>query len=97
MSYFLQMTDPVQHREHSFDQHPRIPQAPITQFEVHRIPFFGVESGITQADHLLFIGGNQGMKGRVGRIGARTIPTDHQAQLIEPQTELPPRAIAQKV
>jgi hypothetical protein len=90
MGNFLQMTDATQHREYGLHQHPRIPQTSITQFEIRRITRFGMESGVTQDDHLLFIGLNQGMERGIGRIGSSTIPADHQAPLIEQQTELSP-------
>src|SRR5262249_23644499 len=87
MRDLLQMTDAMNHREYSLDQHSGIPQAPLTQFEIGRVTLSRVECRITQDDHLLFIRRNQGMKSGIGSIGASTIPADHQPQLIEQQTE----------
>jgi hypothetical protein len=78
MRNFLQMTDATQHREYGLDLHPRIPQAPITQFEIHWISLFGMESGITQDDHFLFKSLNQRVKGAIRCIRSGTIPADHQ-------------------
>src|SRR5215813_8306246 len=90
MGHFLKMTDAMNHREDGLDQHARIPQAPITQFEIHRISLFGMERRVTEDDHYLFIDGNQRMESGIGRIGAGTIPADDQAPLIEQQTEFAP-------
>ena len=78
MRHSLQMTDVTQHREYGLDQHPRIPQAPIPQFELPWISLFGMESGITQDDHFLFKSLNQRVKGAIRRIRSGTIPADHQ-------------------
>jgi hypothetical protein len=75
---FLQRADATQQREYGLDQHPRILQAPITQFELHWISLFGMESGIPQDAHFLFESLNQRVKGTLRRIRSGTIPADHQ-------------------
>src|ERR1041385_44667 len=77
MGHFLEMTHAMKHREHSFHQHPSIPQASITQFEIPWISLFGMEGRVAEHDHLLFIRGNQRMESGIGGIRARTIPADH--------------------
>src|SRR4029450_392170 len=88
MGHFLQMTDTVNHREDRLHQHARVPETTITQLEIQRIPFFGMEGRVTQDNPLLFIGRNQRRKGSIRRIGPGAIPPHHQTPLIEQQTKL---------
>ena len=83
MGDFFQTTDHAQHRQHSFHQHPRIPQAAITDFEIDWIALFGMEGRITQNNPLVFKSLNQGVKGSIGGVGASTIPGDDQTEVIE--------------
>src|SRR5215510_433594 len=84
----LEMTNAVNHRQHGFDEPSRMPGTAITEFEIGGIPLFGMASGLTQDDHLLLKGLNQGMEGSIGRIGPGTIPRAAQAEVIEQQTEV---------
>src|SRR6266849_1472768 len=90
MQHFLQMTYPRQHRQDRLHQHSRIPEAAVTELEVGGIPLLGMESGITQDNHLAVEGFNQRMEGGVRGISPGTVPGDHQAQLVKEQTEFPP-------
>jgi hypothetical protein len=90
MGHFLQMTDPAYYREHGFDQHPGIPQATSTEFQIGWISNPGMEGRITEYNHFVFEGFDQRMKSRDGRIGAGTIPRHDQPQIIQEYAELPP-------
>ena len=90
MSDFFQMTDPTQHRQHGFDQHPGIPEATITQFEISRIAFFGMKGRITQHDHLFFKEFDHRMEGGIGGIGTSTVPGHDQAEMIEQHAKFAP-------
>jgi hypothetical protein len=47
----LEVADERQHRKHRLDEHPVLPLATRTQFEVGRIALRGMEGGIAQDDH----------------------------------------------
>ena len=49
-----------------------------------------MEGGIAQDNHLLFKLPNQPLKGVIRDIGGGTLPRDHQAPLIEQQTQFAP-------
>ena len=83
MQHFLEMTDPGQHRQDRLYQHSGVPEAAVTELEVGRIPFFGMESGVTQDNHLTIESFNQRMERGVRGIGTGTVPGYHQAPLIE--------------
>ena len=51
MHHLLQMADQRQHREHRLDEHPILPLAALTQFQVAGIPLRGMEAGVAQDDH----------------------------------------------
>src|SRR5262249_33560297 len=88
MHHLLQMTDECQHREHRLHQHTVFPLAALTQFEVARIAFRGMEAGITQDNHPLFNLANKPLKGVIRDIGRVTGPPYDQPPLIEQETEL---------
>src|SRR5262245_8611225 len=88
MQHFLEMTHPRQHRQDRLYQHPGIPEAAVTELEVGRVSFFGMEGGITQDNHLTIESFNQRMESRVRGIGTGTVPGHDQAPLIQQQTEL---------
>src|SRR5262252_3891927 len=48
MHHLFQVADERQHREHCLHQHPVLPLAALTQFEVGRIALRGMEAGVTQ-------------------------------------------------
>ena len=58
----FEMADHGEHREHRLDEHALLPLAALTQFEVGRIAFRGMEGGIIQDDHLFFALANQPLK-----------------------------------
>src|SRR5262247_2722288 len=84
---FLEVADDGQHREHRLYQHPVLPLAPRTQFEVGGIAFSRMESGITQDNHVLFELPNQPLEGIVCDISGGTVPPHDQPPLVEQQTE----------
>src|SRR6267142_2600419 len=88
MQHFLEMTHPRQHRQDRLHQHPGIPEAAVTELEVGGIPFFGMEGGVTQDNHLAVESFNQRMEGGIRGIGTGTVPGHDQAPLIKQQTEL---------
>ena len=59
MQHLLQRTDLGQHRQHGRHQHASIPRATLTQLEIGRVAFFGMDAGITQDGLLLLKGFNQ--------------------------------------
>src|SRR4030095_433008 len=63
MHDLFEMADERQHREHRLHQHTVLPLAALTQFEVAGIPLCGMESRITQDNHLVFKLANQPLKG----------------------------------
>src|SRR5262249_8695111 len=60
--HLLQMADERQHREHRLYQHTVLPLATLTQFEIARIPLRGMETGVTQDNHLFFALSNEPLK-----------------------------------
>src|SRR5712664_654814 len=66
MHHLLQMADECQHREHRLHEHPILPLAPRTQFEIRGIALRGMEGGITQDNHLLLNLLNQPLKRVIG-------------------------------
>ena len=90
MHHLLQMADERQHREHRLYQHTVLPLATLTQFEIARIAFRGMEAGITQDDHALLKLPNQPLKRVIRDIGRGTRPGHHQPPLVEQQTEFAP-------
>lgn len=90
MQHLLEMTDPRQHRQHSLDQHPSIPGTARTELEIGRVTILSMKAGITQNDHLLLKGFNQGMESAIWGIRASTVPGHHQPQVIEQQAQVAP-------
>src|SRR6266567_1372949 len=86
----LEMADERQHREHRLHQHAVLPRAALTQFEIARIALRGMETGVTQDNHLVFALLNQPLKGVIRDIGRGTRPSHDQPPLIEQQTEFAP-------
>src|SRR5438128_2911279 len=60
---FLHMADQCQHREHRLHEHPILPLATLTEFEIGGIALCGMEAGITQDNHALLTLPNQPLKG----------------------------------
>jgi len=90
MHHLLQMTHKREHREHRLHQHPVLPLAARTQFEVAGIPLSRMEAGIAQDDHPPIHLLNQPLKGVVSSIGGGTRPPHDQPPLVEQQTEFAP-------
>src|SRR5215217_30716 len=63
MHDLFEMADERQHREHRLDEHPVLPLAALTQFEVGGIALGGMEGGITQDNHPPIKLLNQPLKG----------------------------------
>src|SRR5215471_9201040 len=51
MHHLLEMTHEREHRQHRLYQHPVLPFAALTQFEVGGIPLRGMEAGVAQDNH----------------------------------------------
>src|SRR5215475_10206028 len=79
--------DKCQHGEHRLDQHPVLPRATLTQFEVGRIALGGMEGGITQDNHMAINLPNEPLKGVIRHIGGGTVPPHDQPPLVQQQTE----------
>src|SRR5215510_5871483 len=82
MHDLFEMADERQHGEHRLDQHTVLPLAALTQFEVGGIALGGMEAGVTQDNHPSVNVSNEPLKGVIGDIGRRTVPSYHQAILI---------------
>src|SRR6516165_8684508 len=63
MHDLLQMADERQHREHRLHQHPVLPRAALTQFQVGGVAFRGMKAGVAQDNHALFNLANEPLKG----------------------------------
>ena len=50
MGHLFHMTHATHHGQHGFNQHPRIPRSPVTELEIRRLTFFGMEGSITPDD-----------------------------------------------
>src|SRR5438876_9577872 len=83
MHHLLQMADERQHREHRLHEHTVLPLATLTQFEIAPIALGGIETGVTQDNHLVFALANQPLKGVIRDIGRDTRPSHDQPQLSE--------------
>src|SRR5713101_107568 len=83
----LEVADERQHREHRLHEHTVLPRATRTQFEVSRIALRGMETGVTQDNHLFFALSNEPLKGVIRDIGGGTRPPHDQPPLIEEQAE----------
>src|SRR5215831_13339165 len=81
------VADERQHREHRLHQHPVLPFAALTQFEVGGIALRGMEAGVTQDNHPSVHVLNEPLKGVIGDIRGGTRPPHDQPPLIEQQTE----------
>ena len=90
MHHLFQMADERQHREHRLHQHPVLPLAALTQFEIARIALSGMETVVTQDNHLVFALANEPLKGVIRDIGRGTRPSHDQPPLIEQETQFPP-------
>src|SRR4029450_1195372 len=51
MHDLFEMADERQHREHRLDEHPVLPRAALTQFEVGGITLSSMETGVAQDNH----------------------------------------------
>src|SRR2546427_7902710 len=90
MHHLLQMADERQYREHRLHQHTVLPRATLTQFEIARIALGGMETGVTQDNHLVFALLNQPLQGVIRAMGRGTRPSHDQPPLIEQETQFPP-------
>src|SRR5262245_32844792 len=90
MHHLLEVTDERQHREHCLYQHAVLPLTALTEFEIARIAFRGMEAGVTQDNHLFFESSNEPLKGVSRHMGRGTRPPHDQAPLVEQQTEFAP-------
>ena len=86
---FLAMENSRPHRQHRFDQHPRVPGPTRTDFPIGGITGLGMEAGICQDHHPVIKLGNQGVKMGVVHIGGGAVPGTHQAPLVQDEAELP--------
>ena len=87
MHHLFEVADECQHGEHRLHEHPVLPLAALTQFQVGGIAFRGMKGRITQDDHLFFHLANQPLQGGIRHIGGGTRPPDDQPPVIEQQTE----------
>src|ERR1043166_5643039 len=83
MHDFLEVADERQHRQDRLHQHPVLPLAARTHFEVGGITLGGMEAGVTQDDHASVNLAYQPLKGVIGDIGRATVPPYHQTILVQ--------------
>ena len=86
----LAMAHHGQHRELRLYQQAVLPRAALTPFEVGGIALRRMEAGIAQDDHLCFELANEPLEGVIRDMGSPTRPRDHQAPLLEEQTQFAP-------
>src|SRR5215471_17021470 len=87
MHHLLEMTHEREHRQHRLYQHPVLPFAALTQFEVGGIPLRGMEAGVAQDNHPSVNVSNEPLKSVIGDIGGVTGPPHDQAVLVQQQAE----------
>src|SRR5215470_14518321 len=83
MHDFLEVADEREHREDRLHEHPVLPLAALTQFEVGRIALRGMEASVTQDNHTPVTLPDQPLKRLIRNIGGRTIPPNYPAVLIQ--------------
>ena len=83
MHHLFEMADERQHREDRLHEHTVLPLPALTQFEIGGIPLRGMETGVTQDNHLVFALANQPLKGVIRDIGRGTRPPHDESPLIE--------------
>jgi hypothetical protein len=81
------MADERQHREYRLDEYAILPLTPSTQFEVGGSALRGMEGSITQDNHPLLTLPNELLKGVIRHVSGGTVPHDHQAILVQDQTQ----------
>jgi len=84
----LEMADERQHREPGLPQHTVLPRTAQTQGKVGWIALRGMEAGIPQDHHALLKLPNEPLQGVSRTMGSGTRPRDHQAVLVQQQTEV---------
>ena len=87
MRHFLEVPNQGEHGEYGFHHHALVPLAPFTEFEVGGVSLTGMEARIPQDHHLVFKLLNQVVEAGIVDIGRVAIPSRHQAQVVEHQTE----------
>ena len=88
MHHLLEVPNQGEHGKHRFYQHALVPFPPLTQLEVGWVSYLGMESTIGQDHHLIFKPLDQMLKMGIVDVGSGTIPSRHQAQVVEEQAEL---------
>ena len=88
MHHFLGMADQGQHRKEGFDQHPVVPRAAWTEFEVGRIAVSGMKSSIREDQHPVLEPLDQGVKNGIMNLSRRTQPAHDAAPAIRQETKL---------
>ena len=89
MPHLFHMAHEREHRQDRLHEHTVLPRAPRTQFQIAGIPLCGMESRITQDNHLFFTLSYQPLKGIVCDIGGITRPPDDQPVLVQQKTQFP--------
>jgi len=80
MHHFLEMTHNGQHGQDSFDDHPAIPLAPFTEFEIRGLPTLLLKVNITQHEHVVGYAIDQCLKSRaIIDIGGVASPAHNQS------------------
>src|SRR6516165_9435151 len=82
MHHLCHMAHEREHREDRLHEPTVLPRAPRTQFQIAGIPLCGMESRITQDNHLFFTWSPQPLKGMVCDLGSITRPPDDQPVLV---------------
>src|SRR5215207_6610765 len=88
VSEAFEMTNGGEHRKHCLNDHADMPGFGWADFQVFWIGLFGIEPMVCQHNHLVFKGLDQWMKGSVVNVGCGTLPTTHQASLVQQATDL---------
>ena len=77
MHDLFEMAHKRQHREDCLDEHPVLPFAALTQFQVGGVAVRGMEARVTQDNHASVDLVHEPLKGVIGGIGRATVPPYH--------------------
>lgn len=88
MIHLFEMAYSCQHVKLSLNKHTGIPLSTLTDLQIRRIAIFGMETGISQNDHLIDNLPDKRSEHRIIDVGSITSPSDNQAKFVQKQTEL---------
>lgn len=88
MSHVLDVTDGVQHGNHSFHHHSHVPLTSFAHQHIGRVARLEIEAMVGKHSHTLLELSYHRLEGRVMHISGLAIPLCHQPPLVERQPQL---------